>query len=237
MTGMKNSKQQPNTVFKTPFSASYWRLASGELKKLPMLVLAAMLIALTSAIGALYIPVTESLRIKFTFLITATGSMIYGPVIGIATGIIGDIVSYLLAPSGPFFPGYTLSAVLSSLVYALFLYRAKVTPLRIFAAKAIVNIFVNAMLGSLWNIMLRGKGYIFYLTTSGIKNLLLLPVEATVLILLFSAILPFLRKEKLVPADTKVKLSIGFIIFSVIFSVLCFIGLIYCVTYLSIFAK
>jgi len=235
---MKKTHRQINTVFKTPFSRPYWRAAAGEFSDFRMIVLAAMFIALTAVVGSLYIPVTTALRIKFSFLITSTAAMIYGPAVGIAAGMAGDIVGYLLASGGgAYFPGYTISAALASLVFALFLYRTRITPLRIFASRAVVNIFINALLGSLWSVIIHNKGFSLLFLQSIIKNLLLLPLEATALTLLISAMLPFLRKEKLVPPDSKMKLTATFVVLSIIFSLLCLVGLLICINYLPFFVK
>lgn len=238
---MRNTLQKRDgKIFSHPFSAGYWRLAAGELNYLQMGVLAAMLVALAVAINTFQLQITPLLRVKFVFLVTAVGAMIYGPVVAMLAGVATDIVGYLIAPFGAFFPGYTLSALLSGLVYALFLYRAKISPLRIFAAKLIVNVFINSLLGSLWRVAMdqtQEKGYLVHVTTSFIKNILLLPLEVTLLTVLIGAVAPFLVKKRILPDIGKVRLSQAFIMVSILVSVACLLGLIYCLQNLSIFAK
>ncbi len=235
---VKKTNKQINTVFKTPFSAEYWRVAASEYKDFRMIVFAAMFVALTAVVGSIFIPITAGLRVKFSFLITSSAAMIYGPVVGIAAGMAGDIVGYLFSSGGgAYFPGYTLSAILTSLIFALFLYRTKVTPLRIFASRATINIFVNAFLGSLWNVIIHSKGFELLFLQSLVKNLLLLPIEATAMTLLISGLMPFLQKEKLVPPDSKIRLTPVFVISAVIFSFVALAVLIYFIANLSLFAK
>ena len=84
------------------------------------------------------------------------------------------------------------------MIYALFFYRAKITWRRIILAKVITNI-QNVLLGSLWSAMLYSKGYIYYLTTSAVKNALYLPLQILMLGFLLQALLPVLHKTGKLP--------------------------------------
>lgn len=88
--------------------------------------------------------------------------------------------------------------MLGTMIYALFLYRAKPTVVRIFLAKLFTNI-LNVFLGSLWSAILLSKGYLYYMTTSFYKNLIMLPVQTVMLWYLVVAILPSLSHMGLVP--------------------------------------
>lgn len=171
-----------------------------EFKDLRKLVIAALFIALHIVVGAIYIPVADNLRISFAFFVVALGSTIYGPLVGMTTGFISDILGAILFPSGPFFPGYTLTAMLGPLFYALFFYRAKVGPIRVTLCKTLINIVINVGLGSLWSAILYGKGYLYYLTTSIVKNTILLPLEIILLLLFLQVMKPILIRAKLIPA-------------------------------------
>ncbi|WP_010632579.1 folate family ECF transporter S component [Sporolactobacillus vineae] len=180
------------------FSAAYWKAAAAECHKINRLTLAALVIALSVVIGSFFIPVAANLHISFNFLVVAFGSMIYGPFVGIIAGAVIDIIGYILHPFGAFFPGYTLSSMLGCLIYALFLYRSRITVLRIFLAKLIVNFGVNVGLGCLWSAMLMGKGYLFFLANSLIKNTLMLPIETVMLVVLLQILLPALTRAHLI---------------------------------------
>ena len=60
------------------------------------------------------------------------------------------------------------------------------------------SLFVNVVVGSLWSSMLYGKGYIFYFTKSFIKNSLLFPIEVILLVIVFNALAPVLKRYKLI---------------------------------------
>ncbi|MFA5542808.1 MAG: folate family ECF transporter S component, partial [Bacilli bacterium] len=109
---------------------------------------------------------------------------------------------------GTFFPGYTLSAMLGAFIYSIFLYRTRITVLKIFLAKLTVNVFVNSILGSLWlHIMLynpeieNSKTFIVYLTGGFLKNMILLPFEVVLLVIMFKRIIPISKSFNLISDD------------------------------------
>jgi len=189
-------------LFASPLLPGYWRTAGHELSKLRILTLAAMLLALRIVIGAVRIPVADNLNIMFTYLPESLIGLICGPVAAPMVGAAGDILGYIMHPSGAFFPGYTLSAMLTGLIYALFLYRARITVIRIAFAKLLVNYGVNVLLGSLWSTMMYGKGYLYYFAKSIVKNTIMLPIEIIVITLVFTILLPVLSRSGVTPPQT-----------------------------------
>lgn len=187
-------------LFSSPFCAEYWRCAAAELRDLRKLLVAALLLALEIVLGGFFIPVGPNLLIYFTFFVKALGAMIYGPIVAVLAALVGDNLGFLLHPNGPYFPGYTLSAVLSALLYALFFYRARVGPCRVVLAKLLVNLPVNVALGCVWSAMLYGKGYLYYFVNSIVKNVALLPLEALLLFAFFGGMAPILVRARLVLA-------------------------------------
>ena len=129
--------------------------------------------------------------------------MVGDPFLALSSGMIADLLGFVLHPVGAFFPGYTLSAMLGSLVYALFFYRSKINIVRIVLAKLTVNLFINVLLGSVWSVIIGKHGYLYYLTSSVIKNSIMLPIECIMLYLLFTALTPVLARMKLVPKPEK----------------------------------
>ena len=182
-------------------SAGYWAQSAAEFHNLRSLVFAGLTVALGSVLSAFYIPVGVNLRITFTFLVLVFGSMIFGPMVGLAAGFAYDITSFIIFPSGIFFPGYTLSNMLELFIYGLFLYRRRLSIARIFFMKAIVDYGIHVGLYSLWSVILFGKGYYYFFAKSIIKNTIMLPVEVIMLVALLRLFLPFLIREGLIPAQ------------------------------------
>ena len=190
-------------LYTFPFSSSYWKLSVKETKDLKKLCICALLMALQIILSnpLFRIPVSENLNITFGYLAVALNSAVCGPILSLIFGFVLDNVSFMIFPSGSYFFGYTISSMAGALVYALFLYRSKISVVRIALAKLTVNLFVNVLMGSLWSAMLYSKGYIFYATSSFIKNMTLLPIEVILLYFLFKSLAPFLYRRKLIHTD------------------------------------
>ena len=186
-------------LFRTPFSAAYWQTAAGEVKKYQSIVFSALMIAACIVLSHCSIRVGESLSISVTFLARALCALVCGPVMAILFGAAEDTLSFFLSSGGyPYFPGYMLTTILGCMIYALFFYRARITWRRIILAKVLTNI-QNVLLGSLWSAILYSKGYLYYMTTSAVKNALYLPLQILMLGFLFQALLPVLGRQGKLP--------------------------------------
>lgn len=104
-------------------------------------LLAAISIILTR-IFSIMVPLggLPALRIGFGSLPLIISGMMLGPVIGGVTGIVSDIVGYLMNPQGAYFPGFTLSSALFGILPGL-LYKT----LKIHRQKFNFN-FLNAIM-------------------------------------------------------------------------------------------
>ncbi len=178
----------------------YWRSAAAEVKRLRSLALCAMFCALSVAISSVFITVGENLNIYFTAFVNVIACAVGGPVLALLYGAAVDLLSFFLFTQSGFFPGYILSSCLGCLIYALLLYRRRITVLRLFLSKFLVNYGVNVLLGSLWSSMLYSKGYWYYLLKSLVKNTILLPFEVIVMAALFAVLLPPFSRFGILPA-------------------------------------
>ena len=189
----------PMNLYRTPCSPAYWHEANLAMKCLKLLVFAALMIAVTRALSLIPgIPIWHT-KLTWGFLARSVCALVCGPVLGLVFGFVEDILGFILQPTGDFFPGYTLTAMAGSFVYALFLYRARITVRRIVLCKLCVNLLVNVGLNCLWSAMLYSKGYLFYLGQSLAKNLLMLPVEVVILLTFLRIMLPVLSSAGLTP--------------------------------------
>lgn len=189
-------------------SRAYWREAGRCAKQLRLLILAALLVACRVAITSFTIPLGQTLRISFGFFFNAIGSFLYGPILAPFTGLAADLIGFMLHPSGAYFPGYTLTAMAGSLVYALLLFRKRITVARLAVTKLLVNLFVNVGMNSLWSAMLYGKGFYYYVTTRIAKNLLMLPIEIAILVLFFRVMLPVIGRMGVAPVQQEGKIPL-----------------------------
>ena len=195
-------------MYPHPFSADYWRAAARELKDLRRLIFAALMIAMCVVLSRITsVPLFGGAKITWGFLARSVCALVCGPVLGVVFGFAEDILSFFLTGGGgyPFFPGYTLTTMLGVLTYALFFYRAKVTITRIFLAKLLTNI-QNVVLGALWMAILSGKAWYVTASASALKNLIMLPVQTLLLVVLFGALLPILRRTGLIDRSIPTKI-------------------------------
>lgn len=182
----------------SPFSAAYWHAAWKELHNTKHLVLAALLVALRVAVKSVSIPVGENLYIAIGFLPNALGSLIYGPFMALLTGAVTDILGNLLFPKGSFFPPFMLVEMLSSLLFALFLYKAPLRIWRAAFAKLTVNVLCNVLLTPIFLSWMSGKAAILASLPRIAKNVLLFPLETFLLVLFLNSLLPVLRNFQVI---------------------------------------
>ena len=131
---------------------------------LKKMIFLAVLIALNIVITRFLSISTPIFRISFTFLTIVCPAILFGPVEAAIVGGLGDLLGALLFPSGPFFPGFTLTAVLTGLVFGFFLHK-KQTILRIVLSSAIVEFILGLLLNTLWIHLLYGKAFLAILPT------------------------------------------------------------------------
>ena len=199
--------QKNTTLFPSPFSKGYWRAAASELKDTKMLVVTALMIALRVALKPLAIPLGPQLSIQTAMLATALGAMIFGPVVAIPAAIVSDTVGFMIYPTGDYFLPFVLTEIASTMFYALFLYRAKVTPTRVMLSRFCICFLVNVVLQQFiyawWYVYIgnpeQAKESILGMMTLAriLKNLAMFPIESVVLTLFLKFLLPVTRRAGL----------------------------------------
>ncbi len=86
------------------------------------------LLALLTAMGvvlARFVPVVNILTSKyeFSFIAVMTAAYLTGPVGGAVVGGLVDLIGALIVPTGAYFPGFTVTAALTGLVFGLCFYK------------------------------------------------------------------------------------------------------------------
>ena len=231
-------KNKSTALYPHPFSKAYWRDAAAELKDTKMLVFAALMIALRVALKLVYVPLAPNLRINTAFLANALGAMVFGPVVAVPAAVISDFLGWLIHPEGPYFLPMVLVEVGGSVIFALFLYRAKITPLRVMLSRFCICLFINILLNTpimmlYYAICMGGKLYI--LTVPHIlKNLFMFPIESVVLTLFLSAMLPVTSRAGLTHGTHDVREALRFTKKQILALVLLFvIGTVFVGSYLT----
>ena len=187
-------------LYKTPFTPAYWRDAAAEMKDTKMLVFAALMIAIRVALKLVAIPLAPNLKINTAFLANALGAMVFGPVVAAVSAVVSDFLGVLITGE-PYFLPMVLAEIAGSVLFALFLYRAKVTPTRVilsrFSICLLVNVFLQTPLMMLYyKYMMGGAPYILTVPKI-IKNLFMFPLESVVLTVFLAFIQPLTYRLKL----------------------------------------
>ena len=114
-----------------------------KLRNTKTLALAAMLTAIGIILSFFKIPVNQLITIGFGSLPLSVSGMLLGPAVSGVVGALMDIGGYLVKPTGPFFPGFTISGIVSGIIYGLMFYKKKITFTRVLGAQVILTIVVN----------------------------------------------------------------------------------------------
>ncbi len=110
----------------------------------------AMLVALYTILSFFTINLTINLgttwEIGFADLALAVCGMLYGPIPCAVAGAAGDLLGFIVSPNGRFFPGFTLSAFITGMIYGLLLYNRPVSLKRAALAEGIIIVICNLIL-------------------------------------------------------------------------------------------
>ncbi len=111
------------------------------LKNVRTLAAVAMLLALRIVLGmfanATLACFGNTVKLSAAFIPIAVTGALFGPVPSALVGALGDVLSFIIAPTGgAYFPGFTISGLLTGLIYGIALYgerlsrsRGRSTPL------------------------------------------------------------------------------------------------------------
>lgn len=144
-----------------------------EMKSIYAIVAIAMLLALRVVLG-FFANATlpffgNSVKLSAAFLPIAFTAAMFGPFPAALVGALGDIVSFMVAPTGMYFPGFTISGFLTGLIYGLFFYKNNATLKNVIIAWLVNALTVETFINAYWLYMLysggTGKTYIAYLIT------------------------------------------------------------------------
>ena len=196
----KISSAPSNPARSGPFSM--FSRSARELKRPKSLVMLSMLLACHVVLGFFQLQLTDFIRISFAALPIGVAGMLYGPTAALLLGALGDPIKYLVSPTGPFFPGFTLSAAVTGLLFGLLLYgmhrdfdpcrkKRGIAILRIAVAQLLNTLIVDLLLHSLWLTCLYGTPMEALLPMRALKCALLFPVEGILLYLLLAAVARF----------------------------------------------
>lgn len=161
-------------------------------ERLLMLCLLAVLTAMEIVLSRFLSINTWNLKIGFSFIPVVVAAMLFGPLGGACVAGMGDFLGATLFPIGPFFPGYTVTAVLTGLVFGLLLHK-KQTPFRAAFAVAINQLLLSLVLNTFWIFLTnmdssKASPYLTILSTRILQCAILIPVQFVAIMLIGPAL-------------------------------------------------
>ncbi|MGN0159708.1 MAG: folate family ECF transporter S component [Brotaphodocola sp.] len=161
------------TKLATLFTDSY-----REFRYVKTITTAAMFGAISVVLGYFSIEIGSFIKIGFSTIANQFVYYLFGPVFGCVFGGALDILKYLIKPTGEFFPGFTLTAMVGGLIYGFFFYKKPITLVRVLIAEFTVCLVCNVLMSTLWLSMLYGKGFMVLLPMRALKNLIMWPINS-----------------------------------------------------------
>ena len=141
-----------------------------------------MLLALNVVLARFSIH-TLTVKVGFAFITLVISAMLYGPVEAGIIGALGDVLDYVINPVGAFFPGFTITAFITGLVYGFFL-KEKVTILRAIGAAGIAQFVIGLICNTYLLTILLGKGFMALLPGRILQAVVLFVLQAVVIVIL-----------------------------------------------------
>ena len=133
-------------------------------KLLIKLCAVAILIALQVVIARFLSIQLWNLKIGFSFVPVIVAARLFGIPGAMAVYGIGDVIGSILFPTGPFFPGFTLTALIVGLIFGIFLHK-KITFLRALISVILTQTLCSFLLNSFWISYTSGSPYTALLAT------------------------------------------------------------------------
>jgi len=158
-----------------------------------LLVTAAVLIALNVVLSRFLSINAWNIKIGFTFVTIFVAGYFYGPAFSATVAVIADIIGALLFPSGAFFPGFTLTALLTGLLFGFMLHK-KQTPVRILITVLADQLILGLLVNTYWIAILYGTTFGAAVMTRIVQCLIMIPVELVTISLLMKK-LPAVRRQ------------------------------------------
>ena len=150
------------------------------------LIIMAFMIAISVILTRFCSINTPILRIGFGFMPCAIMGIMYGPLWAGAGYAIADVLGMMIFPNGAYFPGFTLTAFLTGIVYGLFYHNNEVTIKSSILPNLIVSIVLNLILDTMWLMILMGQGFWVLLPTRVIKCVVMFAIQLVLIPLVWN---------------------------------------------------
>jgi Protein of unknown function (DUF1393). len=124
---------------------------------------------------------TPVMKIGLGFSAVALCAMLYGPWWAALTAGLGDLLGALLFPTGAYFPGFTLTAACTGLLFGLCLYRKPARWGYPALASLLNTLLVSYLANTAMICYITGNSYAVMLSARAVQLAVMLPVQFLVL--------------------------------------------------------
>ncbi len=164
-------------------------------KLFPMLVTLALLIAIEIILSRFLSIAQWNIKFSFAFIPVVIAGILFGPIASAAVSGISDFLGAILFPIGAYFPGFTLTSMLTGFVFGFFLYK-KQSLGRIIAATMINQVFGSLLLNSYWLSIISGTSFFAQLSARSVQVVAMSIVTIVVVQLISKELMPRLRHAR-----------------------------------------
>ena len=124
---------------------------------------------------------TPIMKIGLGFTAVALCEMIYGPWWAALVAALADLLGSLLFPTGAYFPGFTLTAACTGLLFGLLLYRKEPSWQRPILAAVLNCLLISYLANTAMICIITGNPYRIMLAARLVQLAVMLPLQAIVL--------------------------------------------------------
>ena len=163
------------------------------------LVLLSIFVAMEIVLSRFLSFSTWNTKIGFAFLPVAAAAILMGPLQAAVVGGVADVLGAILVPIGAYFPGFTVTAALTGVVFGLFFHKEQTVP-RVLGAVLINQFILGLLINSYWISVLYGRYYRELLVTRFTQSVILTVVQ-TAGILALAKLLKRIRPS--IPAEVR----------------------------------
>ncbi len=156
------------------------------------IIIMALLMAISIILSRFLSIAAWNLKIGFAFLPIALAGMLLGPIPAAVVAALADFLGAILFPIGPFFPGFTLTAFLTGILFGLFLHK-KADMKNIILASLSTQLFCSLLLNTYWISVISGASFWALLPTRILQTCVMI-VFQIILIRILAGYAPQLYK-------------------------------------------
>lgn len=145
------------------------------------LAVSALLIAADVVLTRLLALNTPVMKIGLGFAAVAMSALLYGPWWAALTAALGDLLGSVIFPTGAYFPGFTLTAACTGLIFGLCLYKKPVRWVYPAAAAVMNVVLVSYLANTAMICYITGNAFSVMLAARAVQLAVMLPVQFLVL--------------------------------------------------------